>query len=68
MFDAGDGSRGEKTEHRAPIIGRLIAQQQADFAARSGGDIGPARPPQRARRTAEQRLKRLVEPADAAEA
>src|SRR4029450_8259428 len=67
-LDAGNGAKPQKLQRAGPIVGRLIAQKQADFAARAGGDLRTASAPQGARRTAEHRLKRLVESAETAEA
>ncbi len=55
-------------QHRLPIVGRLIAQEKADLAARASGNVRRARSPQSAGRAREQGLERLVEPAHAAEA
>src|SRR5262245_30867153 len=54
-------------QHAGPIVGRLIAQEQTDLASLDGRLLRRATP-QRAWRAAEQREKRLVESADAAEA
>ena len=67
-LDPRDRAPAQEVQHRRPIVRRVIAQQQRDLAARPGRHVFGARAPQCARRAAEQRLKRLVEAADAAEA
>src|SRR5215831_6082308 len=55
-------------EHAGPIVGRLIAEEQTDFASLGGRALRSTAAPQCVWRAAEQRQKRLVESADAAEA
>src|SRR6266566_772127 len=66
-LDAGNGPPAQKLQHRRPVVGRLITQQEIDLALRSGRELRPLRAPQCAGRTVEQSLEGLVEPADASE-
>src|SRR5262245_24463625 len=45
-LDARDGAEAEKLQHGRPVVGGLVAQEQADLAPGAGWDLGHSAAPE----------------------